>query len=141
MTSTYDLERFVDAQASTYARALKELENGQKVSHWMWFIFPQLKGLGRSPTAQHYGISGVAEAVAYLAHPLLGPRLEACCRALQRHDGKGATAIFGDIDALKLKSSLTLFARASHGNALYTHLLDCYFDGEDDPKTLELLGA
>jgi uncharacterized protein (DUF1810 family) len=141
MTTDFDLQRFVDAQAPVYTQALRELRAGHKASHWMWFVFPQLRGLGRSPTAQHYGITGSAEAVAYLAHPLLGARLRECCEALEGHQGKSAQAIFGDLDALKLHSSLTLFARASHGEALFTRLLGQYFDGDEDPKTLELLVA
>ena len=139
MDADFDLERFVDAQASVYGQALKELRAGCKTSHWMWFVFPQLRGLGRSDTAQYYGISGAAEAAAYLAHPLLGQRLRECCEALRRNQGRKAVAIFGELDALKLHSSLTLFARASHGDALFTDLLAQYFNGEGDPKTLELL--
>lgn len=139
MEAPFDLQRFKDAQAPVYAQVLKELRAGRKSSHWMWFIFPQLRGLGRSETAQFYGISGAAEALAYLADPVLGPRLRECCEALQPHQGKDAVAIFGELDALKLHSSLTLFSRTAQGDALFTELLNRYFGGEDDPKTLELL--
>ncbi|WP_263263345.1 DUF1810 domain-containing protein [Pseudomonas sp. RIT-PI-S] len=139
MSEPYDLQRFLDAQASVYAQALKELRAGRKSSHWMWFVFPQLRGLGRSDTAQFYGISGSAEAVAYLAQPELAGRLRECCEALLSLRGKSAEAVFGELDALKLHSSITLFARASHGDELFTAVLAHYFAGEEDAKTLELL--
>lgn len=139
MEATFDLKRFHDAQAPVYAQALKELRAGRKSSHWMWFIFPQLRGLGRSDTAQFYGISGSAEAVAYLADPVLGARLRECCNALLGHTGKRAETIFGELDALKLHSSLTLFSGASQGDPLFAAVLERYFNGEEDPKTLELL--
>lgn len=139
MEPPFDLKRFHDAQTPVYAQALKELRAGRKSSHWMWFVFPQLRGLGRSDTAHFYGISGSAEAVAYLADPVLGARLQECCSALMDHRGKPAEAIFGELDALKLHSSLTLFSRASHGDPLFAAVLEQYFNGEEDPKTLELL--
>lgn len=141
MQTPFDLQRFTQAQASVYAHALEELQAGCKQGHWMWFIFPQLRGLGRSDMAHRYGISGAAEAVAYLAHPLLGPRLKACCAALQKHKGQDAAVILGDTDALKLRSCLTLFARASQGDPEFVQLLADYFDSVEDPKTLELLAA
>jgi len=139
MEAPYDLQRFHDAQGTVYTQALKELRAGRKSSHWMWFIFPQLRGLGRSDTAQFYGISGAAEAVAYLADPVLGARLRECCQALLDQGGKNAESIFGELDALKLHSSLTLFSRASHGDPLIGAVLEQYFGGDEDPKTLELL--
>jgi uncharacterized protein (DUF1810 family) len=141
MNTLFDLQRFVDAQAPVYAQALREVRAGRKTSHWMWFVFPQLRGLGRSDAAQHFGITGSAEAVAYLAHPLLSARLRECCEALVSQTSKRAQAIFGELDALKLHSSMTLFAIASGGEPLFTQVLEQYFDGEQDPKTLELLTA
>jgi uncharacterized protein (DUF1810 family) len=137
-----DLERFVLAQdaGGTYQRALTELRAGRKVGHWMWFVFPQLAGLGRSPTSQRYAISSLAEAQAYLEHPLLGGRLRECARALAELSGASAEQIFGDLDAQKLRSSLTLFMRAQPTEALFAELLERYFDGRPDPLTEELLG-
>ena len=109
----YDLKRFVDAQARVYEIALDEIDNGRKRSHWMWFIFPQLRGLGRSSTAQIYGIGSLDEARAYLAHPLLGPRLRECAEAALEHSGKPLIDIFGSPDDLKFRSSMTLFAHAA----------------------------
>ena len=118
----FNLQRFVDAQADgVFEQALAELRNGAKRSHWMWFIFPQHVDLGRSPTAKHYGLSGLAEARAYAEHPLLGPRLEACCQAILPHllAGKRADDMLGAIDALKLKSSMEMFAAAAPGEPLF----------------------
>ena len=133
-----DLTRFHDAQATTYATALAELRAGQKRSHWMWFVFPQVAGLGRSSTARFYAIADLAEARAYLADPVLGPRLEESARALLAHDAP-ATAILGGIDAMKLRSSMTLFQAAGAGFA--GEVLARFFDGEADGATLDLLGA
>lgn len=141
MGDDFDLQRFVDAQAPVYAQAIKELRAGHKTSHWMWFVFPQLRGLGRSDTAHYYGLSGAAEALAYLRHLSLGPRLRACCELLDNRAGRSAEAIFGGVDAMKLHSCLTLFLRASSGDALFERLLQRYFNGEQDAKTLELLSA
>jgi uncharacterized protein (DUF1810 family) len=141
MSADFDLQRFVDAQAPVYAQAVKELRAGHKTSHWMWFVFPQLRGLGRSDTAHYYGLSGAAEAVAYWGHPTLGPRLRECCELLDNHANTSAEAIFGSVDALKLHSCLTLFLRASSGDVLFEGLLSRYFGGQQDAKTLELLGA
>lgn len=135
----FDLERFVQAQADTYQQALAELHNSSKRSHWMWFILPQLRGLGSSAMAQAYGISGLAEARAYLAHPLLGPRLLECVRALLGHAGRSAESILGGVDALKLRSCLTLFARAAPGVAEFTQALEAFYGGEADVLTLRLL--
>jgi uncharacterized protein (DUF1810 family) len=131
-----DLERFVRAQDSggTYQRAVAELRNGRKISHWMWFIFPQIAGLGRSPMAQTYAISNLAEAQAYLAHPVLGPRLVECVEVVASHRGLSAEQIFGGIDAIKLRSSLTLFARADPDQEVFREVIDQYFEGPD-PET------
>ena len=131
-----DLERFVTAQDSggTYRRAVAELRRGRKTSHWMWFIFPQIAGLGRSATAQMYAISNLAEAQAYLAHPVLGPRLVECTEILASHRGLSAEQIFGGIDAIKLRSSMTLFARADPDQAIFSQVIDQYFAGPD-PET------
>lgn len=109
----FDLRRFVEAQQGIHEQALMEIRAGRKRSHWMWFVFPQLQGLGHGAMAQHYGLSGLAEARAYLAHPVLGPRLRECVRALLGHAGTSAARLLGEVDALKLRSCLTLFARAA----------------------------
>jgi len=133
------LQRFLDAQAGVYDRALEELRAGRKTSHWMWFVFPQIEGLGRSPTAVRYAITGLDEARAYLAHPLLGARLRECAQVLLDLGGRSAVDIFGGIDAMKLRSSMTLFARAGE-DPLFARVLDRYFDGEEDAATLGQLG-
>ena len=125
------LERFVDAQAPVHGRALAELKAGRKQSHWMWFIFPQIAGLGRSPMAQHYAIQNLAEARAYLNHPVLGARLRECTRAVLDVEGKTAHEIFGSPDHLKFRSSMTLFAHAAPDEELFRTALEKYFDGED----------
>jgi uncharacterized protein (DUF1810 family) len=130
-----DLERFVDAQRGVYDDVLDELRAGRKASHWMWFVFPQLRGLGHSPTARYYGIASAAEARAYLAHPVLGPRLRECIERLLALEGRSAHAIFGSPDDLKLRSSLTLFGAVS-GDPLFGRALDRFFDGRPDPLTL-----
>jgi uncharacterized protein (DUF1810 family) len=135
----FDLDRFVAAQAEIYAQALAELEAGRKQSHWMWFVFPQLAGLGRSPTAIYFGLGSAAEARAYLAHPVLGPRLLACTRAMLTHRGTRAEAILGAVDALKLKSSMTLFERVADDPAPFAAMLAAFYGGERDPLTLRLL--
>lgn len=134
----HSLDRFIEAQASTYATALAEIRRGAKQSHWMWFIFPQLAGLGRSPTAQFYAIRSVDEARAYLDHPLLGVRYRECVEALQDLSTNDAQAVFGSIDAIKLRSSLTLFDHSAP-SALFSATLDRWFDGQRDPATLNLL--
>jgi uncharacterized protein (DUF1810 family) len=133
-----DLNRFVSAQAAVYPEALAELKEGRKRTHWMWFVFPQIAGLGVSPTAQRYAIRSLDEARAYLAHPVLGPRLAECARAVLAVDGKTAEDIFGYPDDLKLRSSMTLFARAADDPGVFQAVLDRYYDGPD-PKTLDLL--
>lgn len=130
VTEHSDLERFVTAQAGVYPAALAELRAGQKRSHWMWFVFPQIAGLGRSVMAAAYAIASVEEARAYLAHPVLGPRYLECVEALSAHRGSWAEAIMGTVDAMKLRSSLTLFAAAG-GGASVEAALDAFFDGPD----------
>ena len=132
------LERFVEAQAGVYDRALAELKAGRKQSHWMWFIFPQIAGLGHSAMAQMYAIPSLQEARDYLAHPVLGQRLHECCAAVMAVEGKSAHAIFGSPDDLKFRSSLTLYDLASP-NDIFRAALDKYFDGEADALTLEKL--
>jgi uncharacterized protein (DUF1810 family) len=136
----YDLERFVQAQARNYEQALAEIRRGRKQSHWMWYVFPQLAGLGTSSTAQRYALANLDEAAAYLHHPLLGPRLLECASALLRVEGRSANEIFGWPDELKLRSSLTLFALVSPAQSVFDRVLDAYFNGEHDAKTLQLLG-
>ena len=137
--SGLDLDRFVAAQASIYEQALAELRAGQKRSHWMWFVFPQLAGLGRSATAHYYAIASADEARAYLAHPLLGPRLRDCAAAVLGHTDKSAEDIFGSIDAMKLKSSMTLFEAVADDPAPFASVLDAFFGGARDRATLDLL--
>ncbi len=141
MSDQYRLERFVDAQekGATFETALSELGNGRKVSHWMWFVFPQLAGLGRSATARHFAISGLAEARAYLEHPVLGPRLVQAARVLHELPGDDPVAVFGPIDAMKLRSSMTLFARAAPDQPLFRQALDKYFGGAPDDATIARL--
>lgn len=136
MTDPYDLDRFVAAQAGSYQTALGEIRRGAKRSHWMWYIFPQIAGLGRSDMARRYAIRSLDEAEAYLAHPVLGARLRACVGALQDLTGGSANAIFGAIDATKLRSSLTLFNEAG-GGALFAAALERWFGGEPDQATLD----
>ena len=139
MADPFDLQRFVDAQAPVFGAALAELKAGAKRSHWMWFVFPQLKGLGMSPTAQFYGVGGLDEARAYLAHPVLGPRYRQAVAAVNSVEGRTAHEIFGSPDDLKLRSSLTLFAEAAEDPA-FREALDRYYAGAPDPATLRLLG-
>ncbi|SHG24958.1 Uncharacterized protein, DUF1810 family [Jatrophihabitans endophyticus] len=135
------LERFVDAQDdATYAQVLVELRAGRKRSHWMWFVFPQLAGLGRSPTAQHFAIASLDEARAYIAHPLLGPRLAECAQLVAASATSDAQTFFGGIDAVKLRSSMTLFDLVADA-AVFGDVLARYFHGERDPQTLRLAGA
>jgi uncharacterized protein (DUF1810 family) len=132
------LDRFVEAQAGTYDTALAELSAGRKRTHWMWFVLPQLAGLGSSPAARRYAIAGLGEAREYLAHPVLGPRLAEAARALLGVEGRSAGQILGHPDDLKLRSSMTLFAEAADDPGLFRAVLDKYYDGLD-PRTLELL--
>lgn len=139
----FDLERFVRAQDQdgTYGRALAELRRGRKASHWMWFVFPQLAGLGRSSTARYYALASAAEAEAYLAHPVLGPRLRACAEVVAGLRGVTATQVFGGVDAVKLRSSMTLFARVAPAEPVFPEVLARFFDGVPDRATERLLGA
>jgi uncharacterized protein (DUF1810 family) len=132
-----NLRRFVDTQNEnrTYERALAELRDGRKTSHWMWFVFPQIAGLGHSEMSRRYAIASLEEARAYLDHPVLGPRLLECCQALLSHSGKSAEQILGAIDALKLRSSMTLFLRADPESQVFQQVLDHYFKGEADVAT------
>src|SRR6476660_3476270 len=136
MDDPYDLSRFTAAQdaGQTYQQATAELRRGRKTGHWMWFVFPQIAGLGHSAMAQAYAIADLAEAKTYLAHPVLGPRLRECVEAVGAHEGRSAEQIMGGIDAIKLRSSLTLFARADPGEPLFTRVLERYFAGPD-PQT------
>ena len=136
----YDLSRFVDAQAGDYETALAEIRRGRKESHWMWYIFPQIDGLGFSPTARHYAIKGIDEARAYLAHPTLGPRLVTICEALLSLPDTDAEPIFGWPDVLKLRSSITLFAAARPEEPVFDRVLAKFYGGEPDRRTLEILG-
>jgi uncharacterized protein (DUF1810 family) len=139
MSDTFDLNRFTSAQRAVYPDALEELRGGRKRTHWMWFIFPQLAGLGRSETARFYAISGAAEAVAYLHDPLLGARLLECTRTVLTHSGKSVVAMFGSPDDMKLRSCMTLFASVAPEQACFQQVLDRFFDGESDEKTIALL--
>jgi len=139
----FDLARFVAAQTAggTYERALSELRQGRKRSHWMWFVFPQLAGLGRSSMAQRYAISSLQEAQAYLAHDILGPRLIQCSTTVATSPARSAEEIFGSVDAVKLRSSMTLFSTAVPDGQVFDQVIERYFDGARDPVTLQLLHA
>jgi len=141
MSEAAGLDRFVEAQADMHAQALAELERGSKESHWMWFVFPQIAGLGFSPMARHYAIGSVAEARAYLAHPLLGLRLRQATQAVLAHRGRTAESIFGKIDAMKFRSSMTLFQAAAPDDGMFGEAIDIFYGGERDPATLRLLGT
>ncbi|WP_229074528.1 DUF1810 domain-containing protein [Actinoplanes sp. DH11] len=133
-----DLDRFVRAQDGVYERALAEIVAGDKQSHWMWFVFPQIAGLGSSPTAVRFAVRDLAEARAYLAHPVLGPRLVECCTALLAHRDRSAGQILGYPDDLKLRSSMTLFARAADDPAVFDRVIEQFYEGPDE-RTLHLL--
>ncbi|WP_255252580.1 DUF1810 domain-containing protein [Curtobacterium sp. 'Ferrero'] len=138
---TDDLERFVTAQEGVHENALAELRSGRKRSHWMWFVFPQLTGLGRSPTAQYYALAGLQEARAYLAHPVLGPRLLDAVATVTAAPAASADQLLGGVDAVKLRSSLTLFARAAEDPTPFTGALERWYGGVLDPETLRRLDA
>lgn len=133
------LDHFLAAQESLYPQVLSELEQGKKQTHWMWFVFPQLLGLGTSNKAVHYGLRNLGHAKAYLTHPILGLRLRECAAILTKHPNKSATEIFGTLDALKLQSSLTLFALASEPDSIFHLLLNQFFSGKVDSNTLDML--
>jgi uncharacterized protein (DUF1810 family) len=139
MDDPFDLQRFVEAQQGSYERALQELRDGQKRTHWVWYVFPQLVGLGRSEMAQRYGISGLDEARAYLEHPLLGARLAECAAALLPHRDRSARQVMGSPDDVKLQSSMTLFAAAAPERRLFQQVLDAFYDGKPDENTLARL--
>ncbi len=141
MSMDYDLERFVTAQEPVYDQVLAELRGGRKRSHWMWFIFPQLDGLGRSPTARYYAIRGRGEAHQYLAHPLLGARLRECTEALLALPAPSISDILGFPDDLKFRSSMTLFSEMSEPGSVFATALDRFFGGKPDDQTLQLLEA
>lgn len=135
----HDLQRFVDAQAAVYPRVRDELARGTKTSHWMWFVFPQLRGLGSSEMAQRYGLEGIAEAAAYWAHPLLGARLAECTRLVLSHEGRSALQIFGPPDDLKFGSSMTLFEVAVPQEPMFGRAIERFFGGVRDARTLSRL--
>jgi uncharacterized protein (DUF1810 family) len=139
VSDPFDLRRFVDAQAHTYDQALAELRAGEKRTHWMWFVFPQIAGLGHSGMARRFAISGLEEARAYVAHPTLGRRLVECARALTDLDTADADRVLGPVDAQKLRSSMTLFARAAPDEPVFREVLDHYFDGTEDDATTSRL--
>ena len=136
----HNLQRFLHAQERDYQTALTEITDGQKMSHWMWYIFPQYEGLGFSSTSKHYAIKSSAEAEEYLDHPILGPRLRECVQILLSVNGRSAHQIFGSPDDMKLKSSMTLFAHVSPGEQVFEEALARYFAGQRDRKTLDLVG-
>ncbi len=140
-TDAFNLARFIEAQQASYATALAELRSGRKTSHWIWFVFPQLKGLGISSTSERYGLSGLAEARAYLAHPILGPRLREATAAMLAHRPKSASSVLGELDALKFRSCLTLFSCADPTEHAFGTALEEFFGGEPDRRTLMLLGV
>ena len=133
------IDRFLEAQERMYPLARKEIKGGKKRSHWMWYIFPQLRGLGTSTMAHKYGIADLDEAKAYLEHPVLSARLYELCGELLKHKDESTYDIFGDIDAMKLKSSMTLFALTSKEHTIFDEVLECFFDGERDAITLKLI--
>jgi uncharacterized protein (DUF1810 family) len=139
MNDQYQLQRFVDAQRPVFQDVCKELREGNKRNHWMWFIFPQIKGLGRSDLALKFAISSLEEAQAYLKHPILGPRLRQCSRLVAEVDGRPIEEIFGYPDTMKFRSSMTLFAQATPDNEIFNDCLRKYFGGEPDPATLAQL--
>jgi uncharacterized protein (DUF1810 family) len=141
MTDRFPLQRFVEAQKPVYDRVRRELRAGRKESHWMWFIFPQIAGLGQSAMSIRFAIVSLDEARAYLAHPILGQRLRECAEIVAGIEGRTAREIFGPIDEMKLRSSMTLFARAATGEEMFQRGLDKYFAGNPDPATLERLGG
>lgn len=139
MNRNYDLERFLEAQNFSYAHALREIQRGRKQTHWMWYIFPQLRGLGRSYNSQYYGIADLGEARAYLAHPVLGARLREISSVLLTLDGNDPRAVMGSPDDKKLQSSMTLFANATEDNEVFIAVLEKYYGGKQDGYTLRIL--
>ena len=141
VSEPFDLDRFVEAQEGVYAQVLAELRRGRKESHWIWFIFPQLRGLGVSAMSQTYGLAGLEEARAFAAHPVLGPRLRECVQAVLEHRGRSAEAVLGSVDALKFRSCLTLFSRAVPDETIFLQGLRQCFAAQADQRTLQRLGA
>lgn len=141
MADPFHLQRFVDAQAAEYREVLAELRAGRKRSHWIWYIFPQLQGLGRSSASEYYGIGSIEEGRAYLRHPVLGPRLIECTELVNRIESSSVDEIFGYPDNLKFRSSMTLFAQAAKEGSVFLAALEKYFGGEQDARTVELLHA
>ena len=139
MEDNYNLQRFLSAQEKNFDRVLLELNRGRKTGHWMWYIFPQLKGLGRSSTAAFYAIQSKDEAIAYLNHPVLGPRLLECTKAVNAHDKLTAEHIFGYPDYLKFRSCMTLFEKIANNETLFSEALDKFYGGEPDERTLSIL--
>ena len=135
------LDRFLDAQSAQYETALAELKRGRKQSHWIWYVLPQLRGLGMSSMSHQYGIAGLTEAQAYLDHPVLGARLRECVAAICAHHGTSAAEILGDIDAIKFRSCLTLFSAVEQDTQLFTQALKQFFGGKPDMQTIKLLAA
>lgn len=140
MNETNSLSRFLNAQQNTYEDALREITAGRKRSHWMWYIFPQVLGLGFTDTSKYYAIKDLQEAQAYLSHPVLGERLIGISKALMAQEKRDAQAVFGSPDELKLKSSMTLFSLVPAADLVFRQVIDAFFDGEQDQKTLQLLG-
>jgi uncharacterized protein (DUF1810 family) len=136
----FDLNRFISAQEGIYVRALAELRDGLKRSHWMWYVFPQIAGLGHSPTTRRYSIKSLEEARQYLAHPVLGPRLKECTEAVLAVQGQSASDIFGHPDDWKLQSSMTLFELVSGPQSVFSRVLDKYYEGKRDARTLQIVG-
>jgi uncharacterized protein (DUF1810 family) len=141
MSDPFNLERFVVAQNAVYEQVLAELRRGEKESHWIWYIFPQIAGLGRSTMSRRYAISSRAEAAAYLAHPILGPRLIECTRLVNAVEGRSTWEIFGDIDAVKFRSSMTLFAQVAGDQSVFAEALRTYYSGQADQATLDRLSS
>ena len=141
MDDRFNLRRFVDAQARVYEEVRRELQAGRKESHWMWFVFPQIAGLGQSPTSIRFAIASLEEARAYLAHPILGPRLRECAKLTLDAEGRTARQIFGPIDEVKFRSSMTLFMTAAPDEPLFSRCLEKYFGGRPDRATLEILST
>ena len=139
MNDPFNLQRFVKAQEPVFEQVTAELRTGYKVSHWMWFVFPQIRGLGSSRMAQAYAIASLEEAVAYLKHPILGPRLRQCTRLVNEVQGRSIEDIFGDPDFMKFRSSMTLFAHATSDSQVFLEALQKYYDGEQDESTVEKL--
>lgn len=141
MGNNYNLERFLRPQEKMYDTAYRELKGGKKRTHWMWYIFPQIRGLARSRKAFVFGIKDIDEAKVYIAHPLLGPRLAECCEAVLQHTGRPPEDIFGEVDAIKLRSSMTLFALVSGELSVFHKVLQCFFGGEMDQNTVGLISG